>query len=259
MVKKTFKKHRHSKNKSNKRRNTKQKIYMMKGCSKKRLGGSNLNLAYPSNNVPKVSNPFLAYTGKGGSNVNGINPIIPNTGPVSKGYNFINSSVIRGGSGCGTCNSVMKGGCGTCNSVMKGGCGCGSGLPILKGGNAGIKYPDGLVGNAWTPDTSSWPGVNRVSGDSNHIPLNDYKTDISRQMVATGANKPFLGGGKRKQSGGTTTNLLSQDLINLGRQVQFGIGSAYNALAGYSAPVNPLPWKGQLVNTPNGSTLRSTI
>ena len=37
-----------------------QKIYRMKGCSKTRknyLGGDN-NLAYPSNNVPKVPNPF---------------------------------------------------------------------------------------------------------------------------------------------------------------------------------------------------------
>jgi hypothetical protein len=39
---------------------------------------------------------------------------------------------------------------------------------------------------------------------------------------------------------------MTQDLINLGRQFQFGLGSAYNALAGYSSPVNPLPWRDQL-------------
>jgi len=54
-----------------------------------------------------------------------------------------------------------------------------------------------------------------------------------------------MGGKKKRQRGGTLSNLLSQDLINLGRQFQFGIGSAYNALAGYSAPVNPMPWKDQ--------------
>jgi hypothetical protein len=69
-------------------------------------------------------------------------------------------------------------------------------------------------------------------------------------MVDVGANPPFLNGGKRRQTrqrrqrGGS--NFMGQDLINLGRQFQFGLGSAYNALAGYSAPVNPLPWKDQL-------------
>ena len=61
----------------------------------------------------------------------------------------------------------------------------------------------------------------------------------------------------RKQRGGALDNFLSQDLINLGRQFEFGLGSAYNALTGYAAPVNPMPWKGQLPNTPSLSTIRS--
>jgi hypothetical protein len=80
----------------------------------------------------------------------------------------------------------------------------------------------------------------------NYIENNTYNNDISRQMVDTGANPPFLKGGKRKQKGGTLSNFMTQDLINLGRQFQYGLGSAYNALAGHSAPVNPLPWKDQL-------------
>ena len=52
-----------------------------------------------------------------------------------------------------------------------------------------------------------------------------------------------------KQRGGVMSNLLSQDLINLGRQFQHGFGSAYNALAGYPAPVSPMPWKDQLQNS----------
>ena len=53
-----------------------QKVYKMKGCSTKSrknyLGGSaDINLAYPGNNVPTVPNPFLAYTGKGGSSCGG--------------------------------------------------------------------------------------------------------------------------------------------------------------------------------------------
>jgi hypothetical protein len=59
----------------------------------------------------------------------------------------------------------------------------------------------------------------------------------------------MLKGGKKKQKGGTLSNFLTQDLINLGRQFQFGIGSAYNTLTGYAPPTNPLPWKGQLSNS----------
>ena len=119
-----------------------------------------------------------------------------------------------------------------------------------QGGNPGIPYPNGLAGSPWTPAISGWPGVNGIQGDRNHFPLNTYKNDISRQMIDVGPNPPFVVGGSkkgrtRKQRGGTLSNFLTQDLINLGRQVQFGVGSAYNALSGYSAPVNPLPWKDQ--------------
>jgi hypothetical protein len=117
------------------------------------------------------------------------------------------------------------------------------------GGNPGIPYPNGLAGSPWTPAISGWPGVDGIQGDRNHFPLNTYKNDISRQMVDVGPNPPFVVGGRKrrtqKQRGGTLSNFLTQDLVNLGRQVQFGVGSAYNALSGYSAPVNPLPWKDQ--------------
>lgn len=225
-------------------RKKRQKLYKMKGCSKtcKKYGGSaDMNLAYPSNNVPSVPNPFLAYTGKGGSleNINGVNKTIPNTGPPSIGYNFLNSPVIRGG--CGSCGA------------MKGGCGPLCALAMIGGNNSNAQ-----VGSPWTPSSSGWPGVSGVQGDNNYLSLNDYKTDISRQMIATGANPPFSVGGRRRktkksrgktQKGGTFSNFLGQDLINLGRQFQFGVGSAYNALSGYSAPVNPLPWKDQYSNS----------
>jgi len=125
----------------------------------------------------------------------------------------------------------------------------------MKGGNPGIPYPDGIVGTAWTAKTDSWPGVNGIPGDSNYYPVNTYNNDVSRQMIDVGANPPFLYGGrsrgkprshKKTQKGGTVSNFMGQDLINLGRQFQYGFGSAYNALAGYAAPVNPLPWKDQL-------------
>jgi hypothetical protein len=288
-----------------------QKVYKMKGCSTKTrknyLGGTisdaDINLAYPGNNIPTVPNPFLAYTGKGGSscggyltpslnipsNTDAMNKAIPNTGPPSIGFNFINSIGSQNG-GCGTCG-MSGGSCASCNRPLmnggrkkKGGCGplcavgfmvggtrhrlackCSSckikGGKIMKGGNPGIPYPDGLVGKPWTPSISGWPGVNGIQGDRNYLAHNDYKTDISRQMIATGANPPFsIGGSKgrsRKQRGGTLSNFLGQDLINLGRQFQFGVGSAYNALAGYSSPINPMPWKDQLSNTSSLNTMRA--
>ena len=78
-------------------------------------------------------------------------------------------------------------------------------------------------------------------------------------MLAAGANPPFSVGGRRRrkhvnktnrkrpQKGGALSNFMFEDLVNLGRQVNFGLGSTYNAVAGYRGPVNPMPWKGQLV------------
>ena len=62
----------------------------------------------------------------------------------------------------------------------------------------------------------------------------------------------------KKRRGGAMSNFFTQDLINLGRQFQFGMGSAYNALSGYGAPTNPMPWKDQLPNTPSLSTMRAS-
>jgi hypothetical protein len=238
---------------------------------KGKIGGASTNmvLAYPSTDVPVIPNPNLAYTGKGkigGScssgitppnlafpeNVNGENPAFPSTGPPSIGYNFLNpQGSLHGGSNKRKKNVQRK---------HRQGCRCSMCKNKMMGGSA--IYPDGLDGNPWTPAISGWPGVDGIGGDRNHYSLNTYTNDVSRQILDIGANRPYLGwkGGsrKRKQKGGTVSNFLSQDLINLGRQFQFGVGSAYNALAGYPAPVNPLPWKGQLANTPSLSTIKAT-
>jgi hypothetical protein len=61
-----------------------------------------------------------------------------------------------------------------------------------------------------------------------------------------------LGGSKRRKNlrkkhrtvkGG---GLVPQDLVNLGRDLSFNYKSAYNALNGYGAPTNPLPYKDQI-------------
>lgn len=253
-----------------------QKMYKMKGCSKKScknyLGGnSSLELAYTGKPIVYEPNPFLAYTGKGGEN---NNPIYPNPGPVPTEQIFFNSSNPQHGGNCGCGLPKLFGGKRKSSKMTRkyrGGCGplCAAGLMVagskhrlgckcsncknrlMKGGNQGIPYPNGLVGSPWTTNSSTWPGVNGVPGDSNYYTNNTYNNDISRQMVDVGANPPFLKGGKsksRKQKGGSLSNFIGQDLINLGRQLQYGVGSAYNALAGYSSPVNPLPWKDQMIN-----------
>jgi len=215
-------------------------------------------------------------------NTNSANPSLPNTGaPVPPvGTPFLNPSSTQRGGSCSTCTGIpvmTGGGCGCGMPLMsggkkrRGGCGpwCAMGFMVggtrhrvgckcrqckkrsMKGGNPGIPYPDGLVGSPFTPGkVGGWPGVDGVPGDRNYIANNTYDTDVSRQMVDVGANPPFLNGGKRKQRGGTLSNFLGQDLINLGRQFQFGVGSAYNALAGYQAPVNPMPWRDQFPNKP---------
>jgi hypothetical protein len=266
-----------------------QKFYRMKGCSKTRknyLGGS--TLAYTGNKINSQPNPFLAYTGVGGSscglsntsnipiNTNAVNPAYPNTGPIPRGDIFLNPiNPQRGGCGCGSSiltggsrKKMKKGGCGQLCAMgfMVGGirhrlgCKCGKCKKInkktMRGGNVGIPYPNGLVGQPiQTGKVGGLPGENGIPGDRNYIPYNGYNTDIQTQIKNLGANPPFLKGGKRKQKGGTLSNFMTQDLINLGRQFQYGLGSAYNALAGYQSPVSPLPWKDQLINKP---TLKSS-
>ena len=259
--------------------------------------GGDFNLAYPYNG-PVVRNDALAYTGKGGyksenplfpeasnlavvttSNVNGANPLYPNTGPPLNGFNFLNPlNQQRGGScGCGGLPFMSGGGapnhnsgkhrngckCSTCKmntkSMMSGGGGCTT-------GNNGIPYPNGLVGAPYV-NSSNLPGANGIPGDANYYSNNTYNNDVSRQMINEGANPPFLGflglkGGRkhrrihtqtkkyRKQRGGVMSNFLGQDLINLGRQLGHGVGTTFNALNGYPAYASPLPWKDQLVGKP---------
>lgn len=228
-------------------------------------GGNNLACKGDTTNVNGQSTrDVLAFTGTKSP----ISNAYPTTGPPPSANNWLGSQ-LKGGCNCGQNYSVQAGGsslnhraeckCSNCKtSVKKGGNGLpfGQGLPNMKG----PLYPDGLVGSPWRPPVADWPGVNGISGDRNHLAYNTYKpVDISRQMIDTGANPPFSiggGGGRRKnkkrsskrrnKKGGAASNMLSQDLLNLGRQFQFNVGSTYNALNGYAAPVSPLPWKDQI-------------
>ena len=271
----------------------KQKLYKMKGCSKKNnskrtkcksrtrkylTGG----LAYTGNPQIPQSNPFLAYTGKGGSTADNIslpakydimnpntnlpsnpyvaNPALPNKGPIPLLKSNIPTNMgsqMYGGKNYGGKN-YRGGNCGTCQNIMTGGgCGCNifSGGNKQKGGQT--IDPQGLLGEPWGTTPLKWPDVDAISGNRNYLPYNNYKVDPQTSLISVGANPPFLFGGrknrllKRRQKGGTDSNLLSQDFLNLGRQIQYGIGSAYNAINGYAAPTPVLPWQGQLPRTPD--------
>lgn len=238
--------------------------------------------------VPNPFLAYNGKGGRPVANINAANPTIPNAGPVPRGPVTWNQATPQHG-GCVGCSlhlpTLMKGGtleggsleggCGdTCpiqQPATTGGCGSACALGFMVGGvrhRKGCKCSDcksrrgsrrrrmkggaangALVGGPWTSNPSTWPGVSGQPGVTNYYADNKYINDISRQMIATGANKPFsVGGKKRGQKGGNLSNFLTQDFLNLGRQLSYGLGSTYNAIAGYPAPVNPLPWKDQMVD-----------
>lgn len=203
---------------------------LMKGGSRRKRRGGDLaryNLAYTGSPNSNIRNPFLSYTGKGGNKpMTNIANANPSPGVMATKNNFVNLHPNP--------------------------------LTTQNGGS----YPNGLTGDSWTPSIQTWPGVNGVNGDSNHYDLNTYNNDVSRQMVDVGAAAPYTVGGRRRRrrysKGGMLlgSNSFFQDVANVGRQAQNGLGGVYNSLQGYAAPVSPMPWKGQLPNANNISMLK---
>lgn len=132
----------------------------------------------------------------------------------------------RGGN-CSSC-ALQMGGCGSC---LNGGVG------LQMGGSGGINAGGPpFVGKNWSVYSK---------GNENHYSLNKYQVDPSYDVLSERNQQRFVGGGrKRVKRGGT----VPSDLVNLGRSMVFGLGSAYNTLNGFAVPVNPLPYKDQLTN-----------
>ena len=185
-----------------------------------------------------------------------------------------NKSYPKCGSKChcgpkGNCSHNCPGNC-YLNHSYKGGVGCGSpGCPISPlsvqqmnnqfGGTCsniqlGGKIPPPFVpaNSAWGPSVHKWPGVDGVPSSRNY--LSPYNTDNNPQQQMSMANAGYktpnslVGGKKCKNRGG---GLMPQDLTNLGRDLSFNFKSTYNAINGYKAPVDPLPYKGQLTGASN--------
>ena len=141
----------------------------------------------------------------------------------------VSSNGTVGGSTCGTC--------------MNPECSCASASEMMGG-----SVPGPIVGGVWGSNPSQWPGANGVGGDRNLLPYNTYQpVDISRQMALRGGKKSKKQIIKRRKSmrGG---GIMPQDLLNLGRDFAFNMESAYNSIRGMPAPVNPLPYKDQLMS-----------
>jgi len=168
------------------------------------------------------------------------------------------------GGKCGSCgvDSFFKGG--SCGCGMKGGKGKKNKTSkikkiYLRGGNS---LAAGNIGFPWTSNISSWPGVAGVDGQSNYFLLNKYPVDPQTQVMQERVDYPpgypygfrpnGLSGGKKqkdkKQKGGYGT-LIPQDILNLGRSIQYGLQNTWNGVRGIEMNPSPLPFKDQLLHS----------
>jgi len=182
-------------------------MYKMKGCSRKCIGGKRGKKK--SRGRPK--HLFVTYTG--GADVNPVTTQAPGGGPFGSQTGGCGCSTLLGGGG-------QSGG--TCGSSM---------CPLQGGGSA-------LVGSAWNPAN---PGQLPVP---NHLALNTYSpVDVSRQMLAAGAQPPFSrGGGKRRRRG------KSQKAGGMMDYPAYYGSAMRSAFAGTSMPVSPSPIEGQFAS-----------
>jgi len=190
-----------------------------------------------------------------------------------RGCSKKNKKCVSGG-GC-SCGNPFFGG-----NQRGGGCGCGAsilgGQQTQSGGMKMGGSDPALIGSPWTANISSWPGVAGNAGQSNFFSLNNYtpfspETQMGQERVGAifpPENVKYLvrGGGKRggKRGGKSKktqkyqihknkikkilkggSSFISQDLLNSGRSIAYGLGSAYNTLLGYPLPVDPLPYSDQ--------------
>ena len=158
-------------------------------------------------------------------------------------------------------------GCGAPMLLQSGGsCGsCGVQMPLLTQGGGGVSLQT-HVGSSWTPAIGGWPGV-KGDNSGSWLAYNNRNFDPQTQGVISERdyqftngkpNPTFFGGSKKsKQSKKSKKNKKSGNLKggsligNLYQNVKFGVGSAYNTLNGYPAPVNPRPYvQDNLVKSP---------
>jgi len=216
------------------RRRRSQKLYKMRGCSKKCKGGRKGGWKGGWKGGKKKTRGgrprphlFVTYTG-GNPDVVPVATQAPGGGPFGS---------QTGGCGCSNSTSLFGGGGGG----QSGGCG-GGGQCSLQGSMQGGGGANALVGSAWDPAN---PGALPVP---NHLALNTYSpVDISRQMLATGAQPPFSVGGRRGR--GRRTRGKSQNGGGLIDYPAYYGGIMRSSFAGTPMPVSPAPTEGQFAST----------
>jgi hypothetical protein len=252
----------------------KQKLYNMKGCSlaKYKKGGKGYKkcwgtqkggscgacmrggrsrrnkkmLAYPASNSESQSlfeKIHLGYTGQAGGQNMDPNPNLPygQTPPMNNEFppGVSQPQDLRGG---GEINENVI--FGATNNY-------GGKARNRRGGMSLVgKWPDGLTGSPWGASNLKLPGADGISGDRNYLSYNKYINDPQTEGVVNG--RALSGGKSKKRRGG---GFIPQDLVNMGRQAMFGLGSSYNALTGHAPPVNPMPYKDHMPDLPSLNNL----
>ena len=162
---------------------------------------------------------------------------------------------LKGGTKCCSkhceceCHSNLKGGSNDTIAPLKMSGGCSGCMSQSGGGWSLPPVPAPLVDKSWTPQVSGWPGVDGVDSSRNYLANNLYDKFDPQTMMQIGGSKKkaFRRRRSRRQCGGS---LIPQQLTNLGRDLSFNFKSTYNAMNGYSTPVDPRPYMDQFRNTP---------
>lgn len=144
---------------------------------------------------------------------------------------------------------------------------CGQ-TPVVNQQSGGSFYkpagpmPGPFTGSAWGANLK-WPGMDGIGGDRNYFKPYNTNNDPQQQMSMNDAGyltkNSMVGGYKYDKSSSSNVKpkrgggLVPQDLVNLGRDFNFNFKTAYNALNGYKAPVDPAPYKGQLTGALNNN------
>jgi len=209
---------------SRKNKSKKQKLYNMKGCSKRMTKSKSRKLKGGSHGCGAYGCPLAPFSWKQ---------------MQQRGGNY--ADVLNGGPILGTAQNGGSCGCGN-TSMFKGGSFYKPAAPI----------PGPFIGQGWSPSIADWPGVDGVSNNRNYLANNLYNAGDPQTMMKLGGKrmdkrmnkkgKKCKSKSKKIRGGG----LIPQDLVNLGRDASFNFKSAYNALNGYSAPTDPLPYRDQL-------------
>ena len=117
--------------------------------------------------------------------------------------------------------------------------------------------PGPILGSPWNTSAKGLPGENGIGGDRNY--LASYAGSITKnpqlQMSMSGSGyktaNSMVGGRRHKKTNKRGGGFIPTDLLNLGRNVNYNINSAYNTFKGYNPPVNHLPYKDQLTGALN--------